>query len=205
MPLLLDTIENIRRRANPELRILGILPTLYHPRNTHDKEVLDELTATMAAQDLSPIDEYQAIARLIDKHGYTQGDAATALGKSRVNINEIMSLAGLAASILDEARNATVSKSMLVEIARAGDETAQRKLWEGVRAGANTVRALRAQKKAATEPTQKPSPIEAALRAGHRFAAALAAIPSDDGMNVADVKSLVEQSLVMLDDYSLSK
>ena len=37
VPLLLDTIENIRRRANPELRILGVLPTLYHPRNTHDK------------------------------------------------------------------------------------------------------------------------------------------------------------------------
>jgi ParB family transcriptional regulator, chromosome partitioning protein len=205
VPLLLDTIENIRRRANPELRILGILPTLYHPRNTHDKEVLDELTATMAAQDLSPIDEYQAIARLIDKHSYSQGDAATALGKSRVSINEIMSLAGLATSILDDARAANVSKSILVEIARAGDETAQFRLWEGVRAGANTVRALRAQKKAAIEPTQKPSPIEAALRAGHRFAAALAAIPADDGTNIADVKSLVEQSLVMLDDYSLSK
>ena len=53
VPLLLDTIENIRRRANPELRVLGVLPTLYHPRHTHDKEVLDELRTTLAAQGIS--------------------------------------------------------------------------------------------------------------------------------------------------------
>lgn len=50
VPLLLDTIENIRRRANPALAILGVLPTLHHPRNTHDKDVLHELTATMTAK-----------------------------------------------------------------------------------------------------------------------------------------------------------
>jgi chromosome partitioning protein len=48
VPLLLDTIENVRRRANPELAILGVLPTLFHPRNTHDKEVLAELSATLS-------------------------------------------------------------------------------------------------------------------------------------------------------------
>jgi ParB family transcriptional regulator, chromosome partitioning protein len=159
------------------------------------------LIENIQREDLSPIDEYQAIARLIDKHGYTQCDAAIALGKSRVSINEIMSLAGLAASIHDDARTANVSKSILVEIARAGDETAQRKLWEGVRAGANTVRALRAQKKAATELTQKPSPIETALRAGHRFAAALAAIPADEQEKLTDVVSLVERSLTLLGDH----
>jgi chromosome partitioning protein len=46
--LLLDTIDNIRRRANPELRILGVLPTLFHARNTHDKEVVEELTKMLA-------------------------------------------------------------------------------------------------------------------------------------------------------------
>jgi chromosome partitioning protein len=53
VPLLLDTIENIRRRANPGLAILGVLPTLHHPRNNHDKEVLDELTVTMAAKGIT--------------------------------------------------------------------------------------------------------------------------------------------------------
>ena len=177
------------------------IPAIISEGNTDELALIENIQR----EDLSPIDEYQAIARLIDKHGYNQGEAATALGKSRVSINEIMSLAGLAASILDEARAANVSKSMLVEIARAGDDVAQRKLWEGVRAGAKTVRALRSQKKTATEPTQKPSPIAAALRAGRRYAAALAAIPSDDGTKLGDVISLVEQSLVMLADHGHSK
>jgi ParB family transcriptional regulator, chromosome partitioning protein len=162
------------------------------------------LIENIQREDLSPIDEYQAIARLIDKHGYTQGDAATALGKSRTSINEIMSLAGLATAIMDDTRAGNVSKSILVEIARAGNETAQRELWEGVRAGANTVRALRAQKKAATEPTHKPSPIETALRAGHRFAAALAAITVDDQRKLANVIAHVEQTLALLADFHSS-
>lgn len=158
------------------------------------------LIENIQREDLSPIDEYQAIARLIAKHGYTQGDAATALGKSRVSINEIMSLAGLAASILDDARTANVSRSMLVEIARAGDETAQRKLWEGVWAGANTVRALRSQKKAPAERTQQSSPIGTAIRAGRRFAAALSELSTDDNERLAEISGHLDKALLLLVD-----
>ena len=59
VPLLLDTIENIRRRANPDLRILGVLPTLYHPRNIHDRDVLDELKAIMAAHGVTVFEPVQ--------------------------------------------------------------------------------------------------------------------------------------------------
>lgn len=47
VPLLLETIANVRQRANPGLQILGVLPTLFHPRNTHDTEVLSELKAVL--------------------------------------------------------------------------------------------------------------------------------------------------------------
>ena len=77
VPLLLDTIDNIRRRANPELRILGILPTLYHPRNNHDKEVLDELTATMASQGITVFEPV---------HHSTAFDKAVAEGRSALEL-----------------------------------------------------------------------------------------------------------------------
>lgn len=77
VPLLLDTIENIKRRANPELRILGVLPTLYHPRNTHDKEVLDELTATMAVQDITVFEPV---------HHSTAFDKAVAEGRAALEL-----------------------------------------------------------------------------------------------------------------------
>lgn len=45
IPQLLDTIGKVQRRANPSLRILGILPTLFNPGYGHDSEVLDEIRA----------------------------------------------------------------------------------------------------------------------------------------------------------------
>jgi len=77
VPLLLDTIENIRRRANPDLRILGLLPTLYHPRNNHDREVLEELTATMGAQGITVFDPV---------HHSTAFDKAVAEGRAALEL-----------------------------------------------------------------------------------------------------------------------
>ena len=43
VPLLLETIANIRRRGNPRLGILGLIPTLYDSRNSQDRETLIDL------------------------------------------------------------------------------------------------------------------------------------------------------------------
>lgn len=43
IPLLLDTITDIRRRGNPALQILGIVPTMYDRRNTQDSETLEDI------------------------------------------------------------------------------------------------------------------------------------------------------------------
>src|SRR4051812_35467824 len=37
IPLLLETIHKIQKRGNSQLRVFGILPTLYHARNVHDQ------------------------------------------------------------------------------------------------------------------------------------------------------------------------
>jgi chromosome partitioning protein len=38
---ILDTISKVRRRANPELKVEGILPTMHQTRAAHDAEVLN--------------------------------------------------------------------------------------------------------------------------------------------------------------------
>jgi chromosome partitioning protein len=48
---LLSTIEDIRRLTNPELRVVGLLPTMYDGRTRHARDVL----ATMAEQYGIPI------------------------------------------------------------------------------------------------------------------------------------------------------
>jgi chromosome partitioning protein len=47
VPFLIETIENVRRRHNPHLAIVGVLPTLYNPRNSHDNEALAELRRSL--------------------------------------------------------------------------------------------------------------------------------------------------------------
>lgn len=57
--LLFQTIQKIQRRLNPRLRITGILPTRYNPRQSVDREVLHSLirsTAGVAAV-LEPVQE----------------------------------------------------------------------------------------------------------------------------------------------------
>jgi chromosome partitioning protein len=47
---LFQTIEKLQARFNPELGILGVLPTQYNPRNTHDNETLQSATRQLAAR-----------------------------------------------------------------------------------------------------------------------------------------------------------
>jgi chromosome partitioning protein len=46
MDLLFDTIRKVQARINPQLRVIGILPTMYDSRTLHAREVLDELRRT---------------------------------------------------------------------------------------------------------------------------------------------------------------
>src|SRR5574341_123774 len=40
---LMETIWRVKRRLNPQLRLLGLLPTMYDPESRHAKEVVGEL------------------------------------------------------------------------------------------------------------------------------------------------------------------
>lgn len=43
IPLFLETVRRVQERANPDLQIIGVLPTMFNPRNTHDNTCLQEL------------------------------------------------------------------------------------------------------------------------------------------------------------------
>lgn len=52
---LMQTIKKIQRRTNPRLRLLGVLPTMYDPRNIHDQDVLSTLDAEFPGKLFTPI------------------------------------------------------------------------------------------------------------------------------------------------------
>jgi chromosome partitioning protein len=45
--LLLDTLQRVQERLNPDLAILGVLPTRFDVRTLHSREVLDEVRAKL--------------------------------------------------------------------------------------------------------------------------------------------------------------
>ncbi len=50
LSLLMRTLAQVRRHFNPELRVAGILPTMYDPRTLHSREVLEELRSNFPNQ-----------------------------------------------------------------------------------------------------------------------------------------------------------
>lgn len=76
VPLLLETIENVRRRQNPQLDIMGVLPTMYNVRNKHDNDALAEIKESLEPH----IRVFDPISRS------THFDSAAAEGRSTLEL-----------------------------------------------------------------------------------------------------------------------
>ena len=75
IPLLLETIEHVKKRLNPYLGIVGVLPTMFSARNTHDNEALAELRRS-----LEPLPIFAPI------HRSTWFDKAAVEGRSTLEL-----------------------------------------------------------------------------------------------------------------------
>ena len=77
------------------------------------------LIENMQREELKPLEEAEGVARLIEKHAYTQEDAAQMIGKSRVAVTELLSLMRLPEEIKSECRGRDLAtKTFLVELMR---------------------------------------------------------------------------------------
>jgi len=76
--MLLKNVAKIQARLNPKLSVLGVLPTKYNPRYTHDNEVLSVVRERLAAQHI----------RLFDPiNRSTAFDKSSAEGKAALDIS----------------------------------------------------------------------------------------------------------------------
>jgi ParB family chromosome partitioning protein len=137
------------------------------------------LIENVQREDLHPLEEAMAYARMMELHAWTQEQLAEMVGKARPTITNVLKLNSLPETIrADCAARRDVSKSLLFEIARCRDPEVQLRLWEQVRGG-GTVRAARARQPAAL-PTPR-GPLADTLRLGRRFVRRLATIKTDAG------------------------
>ena len=114
---------------------------------------VDELALieNMQREDLQPLEEAEAVDRLMKKHDYSLDEAAKVLGKSKSSVSELLSILKLPEDIRADvvASGRLPSKSVLIELAKM-DEEPLRAQWEAFKAGAigfSSIRSTRAPRK----------------------------------------------------------
>ena len=121
-----------------------------------DKEQLEiALIENIQRKDLTPFEEAEGFYVLQQKFGYTHEKISHVIGKSRTTITESLSINDIPPRIRAMCREAGItSKSILVQIARAGDEEAMEDVVRRYAAGELTRDEVRKQ-------TAKPEPKKA--------------------------------------------
>lgn len=97
------------------------------------------IVENLQRENLKPIEEAEAVDRLIKLHQYTQDDAAKILSKSRSSITELLGLLRLPEVIREAGRTTDIPKSTLLAIARIGDAGEQMAAFEAAKGGAISV------------------------------------------------------------------
>jgi ParB family chromosome partitioning protein len=147
------------------------------------------LIENLQREDLNPVEAAEALALMMERHHYNQEDLGRTIGKNRVTVNELLRLNTLPQKIKDECRTSdTLRKSVLIELARLDDESAQLQLWEEIKQGRRaTVRAARERK--TTQQISKPR-VEKALQNGQRFISSLKSLVNQEALTETDYQQL---------------
>jgi len=127
------------------------------------------LIENIQREDLNPLEEAEALERMMDRYHYTQEELGKVIGKAQNTVSEVLQLNTLPPSIKDEYRTSdtrTMSKSALVELTRIKDTKHQKAVWEAMKAGRWTVRDARTAKRH----TLPPAPVQdRAVEVGRAF------------------------------------
>jgi ParB family transcriptional regulator, chromosome partitioning protein len=105
------------------------------------------LIENIQREDLSPIDQAEGLASMMERHGYKQEELAKVVGKSRPTVTELLSLNSLPEEIKQECRTFDVPKTFLVQIVRVGKPEEQLRFWGEYKKGeVKTVREAKKRK-----------------------------------------------------------
>jgi len=125
-----------------------------------DKETLEiALIENIQRKDLTPFEEAEGLLLLQQKFGYTHEKISKVIGKSRTTVTETLLINDIPDRIRAMCREAGLSnKSVLVQIARAGDEAAMEAIVRAFAAGELTRDDVRKQTAAKTEAKKSGRP-----------------------------------------------
>jgi ParB family chromosome partitioning protein len=135
------------------------------------------LIENLQREELHPLDEAAALARLMESHGYSHEMLADSLGRARSSVSETLAINTLPDWLRAEARERRIARNLLVQLARIDDQSEQRRAWEAVKDGAS-VRELK-ERRAANNKRVARSPFEQTMRLGQSFIRQLQEVPRE--------------------------
>jgi ParB family chromosome partitioning protein len=220
---LIQPIAVVRDPDNPDGFIVVAGERRFRAFQLLERETIPAIMTTGAAdeialieniqrENLHPLDEALALAKLMERHHYTQDDVSQVVGKARNTVTELLGLTTLPQQIQDECRTSDhVSKSMLIEISRLPSADDQIAFWEQAKGGGMTVRQARVYKRTGT-PTQPKTTFTAAAKtliAGRTFVNQLRRLTSEDVVQedglLQELRGLSEHITSLLDQLSQSE
>ena len=115
-----------RRFAAAQQAGLLVLPGICVEGNPSEIALVENLLR----QDLTPVEEAEALDRLLKEQSYTHEQLAGIIGKARNTLTEILSLNRLPLEIRDECRSSTTTaRKTLIEIARKKQDRSMITAW----------------------------------------------------------------------------
>ncbi|HAC79641.1 MAG TPA: hypothetical protein DCG06_05045 [Deltaproteobacteria bacterium] len=153
------------------------------------------LEENVQREDLSPLEEAEALSLLASERGLSHGDLAAVINKSRPYVSNTLALTRLPDDIKKEyfAMEAPASREIMISIARQSSEEAMRTLWTRVKLDAISVRSFRNEQRAAN-PEASSRPV---LRAVRRLSRAIRGF-SDPLALASDEVAPLRRSLVRM-------
>ena len=127
------------------------------------------LIENIQREDLNPLEEAEALERMMTRYSYTQEELGKVIGKAQNTVSETLQLNSLPPFIKEDYRTSdsrVLSKSALIELTRIKDVNRQRIIWESMKRGQWTVRETR-RAKTASNPIAAGQ--EKAVGAGRAF------------------------------------
>ena len=147
------------------------------------------LIENLQREDLTPLEEAEALATLIDRHAYSHRQVAELLGKSRPYVSNMLALTRLPAAVKTELHREgrQVPRELLMGVARQEDPQAAEALWRRLQLDVLSVRRFREERKG---PVPERTPVVEILAATRRFNRVLrrlaaADVPDADAPRIA--------------------
>jgi len=163
-----------RRLRASELAGVDSVPALVRDDDPLEVGLIENLQR----EDLSPLEEAEALSTLAEQRGFTHKELAELLGKSRPYVSNSLTLVRLPAELRKEilASGLDVSRELLIAMARQETVEAQLALWARIRLSHLSVRSYRQSATEGGAPQAERRIAAEVLRAIRRLGRALRAL-----------------------------